>query len=320
MAEHPGQPLDELADALEAKLVRIAGATDQLVSRTLKAWLRQLDEERMGETLYRREQVEQLLRMVEQLLLEAFGPASAYARLAHEGLGRAGQLGAEMLVRQVLVAGGLEIARRLVLDAQTVAAAALDVYSLAARNLTLEAVGELRDTLTRYMVQGSGKPALAAELAKGGWLEDLTITDELGRTRVLRAEVRARMMARTELHRLGGNTYREAAARLEPKAEDRIFRWVSVLLPNTAKDSLRRHGLMLSEPEWLAHPFGDGFFGFPPLRPNDRCSVVFFRRSWLKGRMAEVLGLPAGAQRRVLVNAGDAALLVELAGGKRKRA
>jgi len=319
MADHPGKPLDDLSDDLEARLVKIAAGTDRAVSRAVRAWLRQLDETRMGETLYRREKVRELLRLIEQLLLQTFGPTSVYAKLSHEALAKAGRAGADMLVAQVLAAGGLSIARQLVLDAETVAAAALDVYTLAARNLTTEAVDELRATITRFMVQGSGKQALAVELVRGGWLEDLEIIDKLGRKRVLRAETRARMMAQTELHRLGGMSYREGAARIEPVAEDRIYRWVSVLLPRTAEDSLRRHGLMLSEPEWLTHDFGDGYFGFQPLRPNDRCSTVFFRRAWLEGRMAEVMALPAGPERRVLINPGDERLMRELQAAVRKR-
>ena len=158
-------------------------------------------------------------------------------------------------------------------------------------------------------MNGAGEEELTRKLMKSGHIKDLETPK-----RTLRAASRAEMIARTEPRRISEASYRAGAAEVEPEPAKRLYQWVSVIGATSGDDSLRRHGLVMSEPEWQKHDFGDGYYGFPPLRPNDRCSVIFMREQWLEDSAKEALEAPAGTAARRIVQTGEEAERTRLLG------
>jgi hypothetical protein len=82
---------------------------------------------------------------------------------------------------------------------------------------------------------------------------------------------RAEMITRTEMSRLY-NTERMTRDAMYLGANHNR-KWIAIIDPRTGEDSQVRNQRIMPLRDWLTHNFGDGEFGFPPLRPNDRCTT-----------------------------------------------
>ena len=240
---------------------------------------------------------------VEKLGLELFGPGSVFeaqtqtvlASMARNGLDRlADQFQAQKFVL-----------KQTLLDTDSIKAAVQDTYEIAARNLA--DVTPLRELMTREIIQGNGVPALTRALVEKGFLTDLQRGN-----RTYSVEQRARMMARTEPRRLQESAYQQATAKVEPDEKKRLYKWVSVLGQTSTQDSFDRHGHIMSKAEWETHSWpNDNFAGLPPLRPNDRCSVIFYREAWLTDEGLEAMSAEAGSEGRRVLSGHERAVMAE---------
>lgn len=226
-----------------------------------------------------------LLREVEAIGTRFFGPGSIFEARTVRELARAKRMGFELSRSQVM-----QMERRFAVEladeARLLIASAKDTFQLLSRNLVEEAVGTVRRLVTEELAMGQGAEVLKGKLIESGVIPDL----DTGK-RVIKAETRAAMIAQTELARAANGAYMESNRGVEPVEANRIYRWVAVHTATTAEDSLRRDGLVMTEEQWRTRDFGDGYYGLPPLRPNDRCSPIFYRRSWLdRATLAQIDG------------------------------
>jgi len=266
-------PADALADALAKDLEEITRKIDKEVEAQLEKLMTKLGG--WLDAPAKTEHARNAIAAIERAYDEAFGPDSEFALRVQKGMVKAGKQAQERLAAEAVKYGmkGVELAR---VDAASLIEAATETYDLAAKNLTSEAVGQLRDAVTQEYLHGGSVEALRSRLIKADFIPDLKVGK-----RTLRSEVRAAMMARTETKRIAVKTYMDTAARVEKNPAKRTYRWVSTLGKNVGEDSLIRHGRILTEQEWMTTDFGDGMYGLPPIRPNDRCSVIFKRDAWL---------------------------------------
>lgn len=252
-----------------------------------------------------RDAINAMFKQVQAVGIEFFGPGSDFegqtkrvmASMARNGLEK---LQAEFRAQRFVL-------KQTVLDRASILAAATDSYALAARNLST--IEPLREIFARELIQGNGTMSLAQSLASAGYLVDgqeLPLIEPLVRGgRTYTVQQRAMMMARTEPRRLQSMAYLQGTAKVEPDPKKRVYRWVSVLAPTSTEDSLVRHGHVLTKPEWDTTLWPtDNWTGFPPLRPNDRCSVIFYREDWLspENRKALKETEPTSDQRAVLTD------------------
>lgn len=260
-----------------------------------------------------RQGLRDLLAGVEELGLTFFGPQSAFAEsvarvsrsMTRNGLGK---LAAEFKAQRFTL-------KQVALDSDAIVATTQDAFELASKNLA--DVTPLKRILTEELMKGNGARAVAKKLVEEKhivngkevpWLEDLTKGKK-----TWTAEQRARLMARTEPARLQMQAYDMATRQVEPDPGKRLYRWVSVLGPTSTQDSIDRHGHIMSRTEWDTHPWpNDNYVGLPPLRPNDRCSVIFYRKAWLDAEELKRLNQPPGADDRRILVGNQRQLLDEL--------
>ena len=297
---HKGEmrPFAELEGKFEEIAAKAGKLMDAATEKRLKRFLRLLA---TGDKTKFKRAADRLEVDLLKIADKHFGPESAYSREARRHFAQAAKLGRLRLAKSVAEATGKQaVLKATSRDVASMMRAATDHYDLAAKNLGADGVMELRKLVTQEILQGSGEDALRAKLMKSGHIEDLSLP-----TRTLKAETRARMMARTEPRRITEATYREATQEVEPDEAKRLYKWISVLGLNSGEDSLARHGLVMSEDEWNTHNFGDGFQGFPPLRPNDQCSVIFMREVWLDAQQKQAMKAKPGTDERRVVQKAE---------------
>ncbi len=253
----------------------------------------------------------QLYADVADLGLQLFGPGSIFEGQTMVVMNSMAMNGMDRLVAQGRAQGF--VLEQTLLDSDAILDAARSTYELAAKNLG--SVDPLRQLITQELVQGNGTAALQEKLLQAGFLTDL----KRGK-RIYTAEQRAKMMARTEPRRLQELAYQDAARTVEPVMNDRLFKWVSVLAPTSSQDSFDRHGHIMSKAEWETQAWpNDNYVGLPPLRPNDRCSTIFYRREWLDDQAAAAMDAPAGSESRRIIPQSQRDQLKQLQKQKRKR-
>jgi len=294
--------LDRLVAEFDEKAARIAHVAGKASAQKLEGFLavvRKSQKPRRDQLVRRASR--ELIQEIGQIHLEAFGEGSVYEKLATRSLVRAARLGdgkaAEGMKAAGMASGSIQAA---ILDADAIRIVAQDAFSLASRNLTTAAIEEIRRLVTEEIIQGGGAEVLKAKLMKSGLIPDLEVAG-----RKLAAETRASMIARTETRRVAEAAYSETNQAVEPNPNNQLYKWISILSPTSGKDSLRRHGLIMTRAEWETHDFGDGFFGLPPIRPNDNCSKIFYRRAWLTSEDLRVLDAKPGQEGRRMVSQTD---------------
>lgn len=258
---------------------------------------------------------------VEQLGLQLFGEGSVFEEQTVVVMNSMARNGMERLIAEGRAQGF--VLEQTLMDADAILAAARSGYELAARNLAT--VEPLQRLITQELIQGNGTVALAKKLADEGylvngqrvpWLKDLV---RGGRTYTVAQ--RAAMMARTEPRRLQEWAYQLGTKDVEPNPQDRLYRWVSVLAPTSTQDSLDRHGHIMSKAEWEKQVWpNDNYVGLPPLRPNDRCSVIFYRREWLNQEGQQAISQPPGSEGRRVLPPGQKKLLQQLQEARKQKA
>ncbi len=292
---------------LQEQLQKIALFNDKAVEKRLGKFINALDG---ADEAGRMALADALERDLTTLHEKLWGEKSKFREVYRKAMAKAASAGKLRLARTAAEAVGKEsLAKLSERDVASVIKSSRDAYEMAAKNLTVDAVAEVRRLVTEELLRGSGSKELARRLMKSGHIADLELPG-----RKLRAETRAEMIARTEPRRISEASYRSSAAEVEPEPAKRLYQWVSVMGFTSGDDSLRRHGLVMSEPEWQSHDFGDGFFRFPPLRPNDRCSVIFLREQWLEESAKEALKAPAGTDGRRIVQTSEEAERTKLLG------
>lgn len=305
MPERSANPkLDTLVAKFDKEAAALARSVDLKIEKILSDYVESVYRMSPKAALALRERV---LLEIDLISLKAYGPGSVFEKLCVRYLGTAGRSGRERFLEHATELGYRAKLRLASIDAATVFQAATDTYAIAARYLSRAAVDELRQALVEEMIRGGGEKALLDRLVASGYIRDLA----LGK-RVLRGEVRAAMMARTEPHRLANATYNAQAQEVEPNSEDRYYRWISALGPTVGEDSLRRHGTILSEREWETTDFGDRFSGLPPIRPNDNCSYIFYPRRALPPDLRKVVATTEPGEARRTVGTGDGPLWEKL--------
>lgn len=283
--------LDTLVADFEKKSKTIAIKVDLEIERILEEFVSQIA--KAGPDIGLRSRV---LANVDKVVERYYGKGSVFEKLVGRYLGKAGATGRKRIREDAKRIGYRANLRAASVDAASVVAAATDTYAIAARYLTRAAVDDLRAALVEEMIRGGGEKALRERLISGGFIRDLKVGK-----RTLRGEARAAVMARTEPHRIANATYNENARSVEPEVEDRLYRWISALGPTVGQDSLRRHGVILSEKEWETTDFGDGMYGLPPIRPNDNCTYVFYPRRALPKDLRRIVDeKPPGEARRTV--------------------
>ena len=296
------EALDRLVAEFDQKAGRIATAAGKATEKKLGQFLAVVKKSQAPRTdAAVRRASRELIQEIGQIHLEAFGEGSLYEKLATRSLVRAARLGdgkAAAGMEGAGMAAGTIQSR--ILDQDAIRFVAQDAFELASRNLTTAAVEEIRRLVTEELVQGGGAEVLRAKLIKSGYIPDLEVAG-----RRLAAETRASMIARTEPRRVAEAVYSETNRAVESDPKNRLYKWVSILSPTSGKDSLIRHGIVMSEAEWETHDFGDGFYGLPPIRPNDNCSKIFYRRAWLSPADQEMLGAEPGREGRRMVSQSD---------------
>lgn len=294
-----------LVEEFEGAATMTAAAFGKAVESRLVGLLKAIDkvEGNPYESPLVRDALAGFFKEVEALGLEFFGPNSLFEAQTVRVMGSMARNGMDRLLAEFRAQRF--VLKQTLLDATAIKAAATDAYALAAKNLAT--VDPLRQLMTAELIQGNGPMSLAQSLASAGYLVDgkqLPLIEPLVRGgRTYTVEQRAAMMARTEPRRLQEMTYQSGAAKVEPDPNKRLFRWVSVLAPTSTQDSLDRHGHMMTKAEWETTPWpNDRYTGLPPLRPNDRCSVIFYRESWLSAENRDALKktAPTSEGRRVL--------------------
>jgi len=130
-------------------------------------------------------------------------------------------------------------------------------------------VSHLRETLVRHVALGSSTNDIADALIDGGVLQPLPGKATL--------EVRAQMIARTELARI----HEDASLSKSRQVGVKLFRWSAILDDRTSADSKRRHGKIKTLEEWNSFK-PDKYKGTPPLRPRDRCKLTGMKRNWIR--------------------------------------
>jgi hypothetical protein len=276
------------------------------VAAVIEKFLNRVEGERYaapGAAIVRGHEARVTVARVESILTQRFGEDSEFADRVRRLLAQSGLETRQRLQEEVRARAAGAVVKFLNRDAASMVAAAQDAYALAARNLTAEAVDTLRGIVTREFVQGGSVAGLRRRLTDEGFIPDLKVGK-----RTLRAEARAAMMARTESKRISTKTYMELAEGVEPDRGERFYRWISTLGQNVGDDSVRRHGLVLSEKDWMTHDFGDGLFGLPPIRPNDRCTAVFVREKWMTEKERKAAKADPGSEDSRLIQEGDVKL------------
>lgn len=294
--------IERLAAEFEAKSARIARLAAKATEKKLGSFLAVVNRSpRPGiDAGVRRASVE-LIQDLGMIHVEAFGPGSIYERLATRTLVQAARIGDAKAAEGLSAAGeSFRVIQAAVLDRDAIRFVAEDGFALASRNLTTGAVDEVRRLVTEELIQGNGAEVLRQRLIKSGLIPDLEVA---GRT--MTAETRAAQIARTEPRRVAEAVYSETNRAVEPNPHNQLYKWISILSPTSGKDSLRRHGLIMTRPEWETHDFGDGFYGLPPIRPNDNCSKIFYRRAWLTAEDQKFLATEPGQESRRLVSQTD---------------
>lgn len=309
------QRANAMEESFEAAVVLIAQAYGKAVESRLIKLLKLVDA--VPGNPYRSARVRAALRdffaEVEALDVKLFGPGSVFESQTQRVMASMARLGEEKLLAQFQAQRF--VLKQTLLSADMIKAAAVDIYMLAAKNLS--SVDFLRQKITTELIQGNGVPALTRALAEAHIIQDgqkvPMIQDLVRGPRVYRAEQRAKMMARTEPRRLLETGYQASTEEVEPDAAQRLFRWVSVLAPTSTRDSLDRHGHIMTKEEWDTHTWpNDSYMGTPPLRPNDRCSVIFYKLAWLNDEARQALKAPAGDEQRRILMPGQAQALGDL--------
>jgi hypothetical protein len=295
--------------AIMKELEAITSSVDQRVSKLLRFVVGQIEPASPS-------QVKTLLKRSEAKIVtiyeEAFGPTSEYAHLMKRAYMAAGAEGRDDIQAAVKASGaGIPVPK----DAATILASAGSAFELAGKNLAPDAIAELRGVFTRAYLDGGSHKSLAADLIKGGFIPDLKVGN-----RVIKTKTRVEMMVRTETKRLMGKSQLDAAEGVEPDIDSRLWRWFSRLGPEVGDDSLRRHGKIMTEREWMTHDFGDGYYGFPPLRPNDQCSKSFYREAWLSDDQRETMKAPPGSEGRRVLNPNEAGRIKTIKAAKALKA
>lgn len=276
--------LEALVAATATELGALAAKADKKIAARIKRFLAELKAAGKSDAA-RAAAADRLERDLLRLHVSSFGKDSAFAKAYRKQIVQAAKAGKQRFAANAAEATGRQVlsatARR---DVASILISARDSFKLVEQNLTADAVSEVRRLVTESLLKGDGQEALARRLMKSGHIPDL---EKSGRT--LRAETRAQMIARTEPRRIAAKAYRDSFAQVEPDPKKRLFKWVSVLAPNSGEDSLIRHGIILNEEEWETHDFGDGLYGLPPIRPNDQCSEIAIKESWLSDSARDAL-------------------------------
>jgi hypothetical protein len=289
--------VDALVEKFAADATKISAVADARVEKILEAMIKKAKGLPIARGRVLRDQA---LAKIETILNEMYGTGSEFEKITKKYLSESGLVGRDRIVADAAKIGYSASFKIGSVDAASILTASRDTYALAARNLTTQAVEELRQSITEEMIRGGGEKAIRERLVKSGYIKDLKIGK-----RVLRGETRASMMARTEPHRIANASYAEQARKVEPVKAKRYYKWISALGPKVGDDSLRRHGLILSEEEWENTDFGDGMYGRPPIRPNDNCIDIFYPKRAIPKDLAKVIDdNPPGEGRRT-VGPGD---------------